>query len=281
MGRSRFGVRGALRVMMALVLGACGPSQQQAASQATAASDGQAKVAAAAPSDGQAEVAAAAAQPKCKPGTAHIPGGTFTTGDDRNTEKAGQVTVAAFCMDTTEVTTAAYEACVTSGKCTPAKTGDSSFNAGTAGRENHPVNGVDWDQATAYCAAQGQRLPTEEEWEFAARGSDGRLYPWGNDAPGSQICWNGEGNELGKGNRQSTCAVDAHPKDSSPFGVGGMGGNVWEWTATAHDDAHRVIRGGAWLSVASLLFRSAHRSKASPSWQEGLLGFRCVGSTLP
>jgi len=211
----------------------------------------------------------------------HIPAGTFTMGDDRYTEKAGQVTVAAFCMDTTEVTTAAYAACVASGKCTPAMTGDSAYNAGTAGRENHPINGVDWNQATAYCAAQGQRLPTEEEWEFAARGSDGRLYPWGNDDPSDQLCWNGKGNELGKGNRQSTCAVDAHPKDRSPFGVVGMAGNVWEWTATAYDDTRRVIRGGEFISVASLFMRAAHRNRSSGEWREGLLGFRCAGSTLP
>ena len=149
--------------MAALALGACGPSQQELASQATAAADAQAKAAAdaqaKAAADAQAKAAADAARPKCKPGMAYIAAGSFTMGDDSYKEKAGQVTVAAFCMDTTEVTTAAYAACVASGKCTPAKSSDSSYNAGTAGRENHRINGVDWNQATAYCAAQGQRLP--------------------------------------------------------------------------------------------------------------------------
>ncbi|MBM4376963.1 MAG: SUMF1/EgtB/PvdO family nonheme iron enzyme, partial [Deltaproteobacteria bacterium] len=105
-----------------------------------------------------------------------IPAGSFRMGDDEYAKKAGQVAVEAFCMDRTEVTTAAYAACVSAGKCTRAHTGSvfASCNAGVSGRENHPINCVDRNQADAYCQAQGLRLPTEEEWEYAATGGDGR-----------------------------------------------------------------------------------------------------------
>ena len=208
-----------------------------------------------------------------------IPAGTFTMGDDEHTSKAGQVTADAFCMDRTEVTTAAYATCVKSGKCTAANTG-SACNADVAGRGSHPINCVDWNQATAYCEAQGQRLPTEEEWEYAARGTDGRVYPWGNAEPAGQLCWYGEGNSLGKGNRHSTCAVASFPAGNSPFGLSDMSGNVWEWTSSAYSatDAVRVIRGGSWRSDNPSFVRSANRSRCYPSSQYGSLGFRCAGS---
>jgi len=206
-----------------------------------------------------------------------IPAGTFTMGDPKNTGKAGMVTVGAFVFDRTEVTAAAYAACVASGKCTPAET---YCNAGVAGRENHPINCVDWEQATAYCAAQGRRLPTEEEWEYAARGADVRLFPWGNTAPSNQLCWNGEGNDLGEGNRHSTCAVGSYPSGNSPFGLADMSGNVWEWTSSAYDSSARVVRGGSWRIDDPSLVRSARRWD-DPPYQYDDLGFRCAGPPLP
>ena len=220
----------------------------------------------------------AAAKRNCKP----IPAGTFTIGDDQNSGKAGSVTVAAFCLDTTEVTTQAYTTCVTSGKCTPAETGGSN-NSGIAGRENHPINGVDWNQATAYCEAQGQRLPTEEEWEYAARGTDGRIHPWGNEAPAAQLCWDGEGNDVEEGNRKSTCAVNSYSKGNSPFGLADMAGNVWEWTSSKYwandtgSSAARVNRGGSWDNDFPSIVRSANRSNNVPTSQLGNLGLRCAG----
>ena len=216
-------------------------------------------------------------------GRAAIPAGTFTMGDASNTSKAGQVTVSAYCMDRAEVTTAAYATCVKSGKCTAADAGkaDNSCNAGVTGRGNHPINCVDWTQATAYCAAQGQRLPTEEEWEYAARGTDGRIYPWGNAEPAGQLCWNGEGNSLGKDNRNSTCAVASFPAGNSPFGLSDMSGNVLEWTSSAYNGgADRVYRGGNWLSDGPSFVRSAFRW-VGPSNRDGFLGFRCAGSFFP
>ncbi|MBM4374831.1 MAG: SUMF1/EgtB/PvdO family nonheme iron enzyme [Deltaproteobacteria bacterium] len=216
------------------------------------------------------------AKHKCKPGMVPIPAGTFTMGDDENTEKAGQVTVDAFCMNRTEVTTAAYAACVKAGKCTPADT-EYGCNAGVAGRQNHPINCVDWNQADAYCTAQGLRLPTEEEWEYAARGTDGRLFPWGNAEPSKQLCWDGEGNDKGQGNRQSTCPVGAYPKGRSPFGLVDMVGNVWEWTST-QKGSYRVRRGGSWGCVDPSCARSAFRHGDGPTHQRDDLGFRCAGS---
>jgi len=217
--------------------------------------------------------AAPSAKHTCQPEMVSIPAGTFTMGDDQNTEKTGQVTVDAFCMNRTEVTTAAYAACVKAAKCTPADTGD-PCNAGVAGREQHPINCVDWNQADAYCKAQGLRLPTEEEWEYAARGTDGRIYPWGNAAPSDQLCWN----RFGDGKPNSTCPVGAYPKGRSPFDLDDMSGNVWEWTSSPYDDSRRVYRGGGWDGVVPSLVRSAYRFWLEPSFRFGNLGFRCAGS---
>jgi formylglycine-generating enzyme required for sulfatase activity len=206
---------------------------------------------------------------------AFVPKGKVTLGETRATSD-----VDAFCMDTTEVTTAAYAACVASGKCTKADTGG-SCNAGVAGRENHPINCVDWNQGNAYCEAQGQRLPTEEEWEYAATGGDGRTYPWGNDAQSNQLCWDGEGNNLGKGNRHSTCAVGSYPSGNSPFGLADMSGNVWEWTSTPYDSSARVRRGGCWYNDVPSNVRSASRFRSLPATRFDFLGFRCAGSSLP
>ena len=210
-------------------------------------------------------------------GMVNIPAGTFTMGDDQNTEKAGMVTVSAFFMDVTEVTTEAYAACVLSNKCTTTNT-SGSCNAGVAGRENHPINCVDWNQATAYCAAQGLRLPTEEEWEYAARGTDGRLFPWGNTAPTNQLCWNGAGNDLGQVNRKNTCAVSSYSSGNSPFGLADMSGNVWEWTSsTFGGGAARVYRGGGWNDYDPSYVRSANRHVYEPTARHVDLGLRCAG----
>ena len=219
--------------------------------------------------------------PKCNSGMVEIHAGTFTMGDAFNA-KANATTVDAFCMDTTEVTTSAYAACVNSGKCTAADTA-ALCNAGVPDRGNHPINCVDWPQAKAYCAAQGQRLPSETEWEYAARGTDGRVYPWGNPEPGGQLCWNGEGNSLGEGNRQSTCAVASFPGGNSPFGLADMSGNVWEWTSVVFGPtgAGHVTRGGGRYNGDSWNVRSAYRLGLATAIQYRDVGFRCAGSISP
>ncbi|MEI7892598.1 MAG: SUMF1/EgtB/PvdO family nonheme iron enzyme [Myxococcales bacterium] len=149
-------------------------------------------------------------------------------------------------MDITEVTVNAYRAC---SSCSAPGSGG-YCNWGSRNRGNHPVNCIDWLQASAYCKAVAKRLPTEEEWEYAARGVDGREYPWGNEPPEKQLCWVGEGSDLGKGNRNTTCPVGSYPAGRSLFGLDDMSGNVWEWTSSLYDTSKtydtRVLRGGGW-----------------------------------
>ncbi len=239
--------------------------------------------------------------PDCegRPGMKQIHAGTFMMGSDRANVKASawadadessahSVDVGAFCMDTTEVTTAAYTACVEKGKCTAANTVATNYkfsignNFGVADRGDHPINGVDLEQATAYCEAQGQRLPTEEEWEYAARGTDDRIFPWGNEAPDKQLCWE----RFGEGKPNTTCAVGSFPEGNSPFGLSDMAGSVWEWTSSGYStsyakertEAKYVIRGGGWYFGSAPVVRSGNRYMFSPKARLGTLGFRCADS---
>ena len=211
-----------------------------------------------------------------------------------------QVTLSGYCIDRTEVTVAAYARCVVRGKCTaspePAKEGYDSLCNGTRGdRQDHPVNCVDWNQATKYCAFVNKRLPSEGEWEYAARGDDGRTYPWGYDAPSAKrlnACgseWRAlgkrEGAEMYKDNDgwEITAPVGRFPGGASPFGAQNMAGNVNEWTADGYDSyaagastnpqgasdgSTRVIRGGGWNdddpgSVRATLKAAYHHNVAT------------------
>ena len=110
-----------------------------------------------------------------------LPRGSFLYGDDGEPR-----TVEPFAMDIAEVTVAAYRTCVAQGSCTIPESDSAKLklgNWGAPGKENHPINNVDWKQAQAFCAWANKRLPTETEWEYAARGADGRRYPWGNAEP--------------------------------------------------------------------------------------------------
>jgi formylglycine-generating enzyme len=215
-----------------------------------------------------------------------VPGGTFQMGGadgDPDEQPATAVTVVAFAMDTTEVTVAAFARCVSAGKCTEPDTG-MYCNWRKEGHEGHPVNCVDLEQATSYCGFTGKRLPTEEEWEYAARGPEGRRYPWRDGAPGAQLCWNGEGTDTGKGQRQGTCPVASYPAGASPFGAFDMAGNVWEWTASGHcpytrrgcTTPARVIRGGAWNNVLPQYVRAQRRSEEVAASRRDNVGFRCA-----
>ena len=191
-------------------------------------------------------------------GMVSVPGGTFLMGfpQGQRRERGHMVTLTSYYLDETEVTVADYARCVARGKCTaaaePAKGGDESLcNGARADRQTHPVNCVDWSQATAYCASVNKRLPTEAEWEYAARGDDGRRYPWGNQAASAtrlNACRD-ECSELGerlgqswsdeyhdRDNWEATAPVGSFPEGASRFGALDMAGNVSEWTADRPGD---------------------------------------------
>ena len=165
-----------------------------------------------------------------------VPAGTFTMGANDEGEMderpAHRVTVPAFLLDITEVTQAAYKECVIAKVCRPASTlEDSRLTNGMAHvfrRPEHPVAGVSWDDAAQYCQWRGRRLPTEAEWERAARGDDDRRYVWGNEAP--------EPARHGAfGGRATTEPVGSFPAGQSAYGNLDLAGNLWEWVADDYD----------------------------------------------
>jgi formylglycine-generating enzyme required for sulfatase activity len=207
-----------------------------------------------------------------------IPAGPFTEGSTRGDEDerpVRKVTVKAFAIDRTEVTRGDYAACVTSGHCqaTAQKTAVDGSDA------KLPITGVDWNDAQAYCKFAGGRLPSEVEWEKAARGTDGREYPWGNDLDCARANWGsfeGEGPCAGK-NPGHPVAVGQYPTGASPYGLLDMGGNVWEWVADKYDEdpGRRVVRGGSCCTFF-VGPRAANRNAWAPDHRDGDLGFRCA-----
>jgi formylglycine-generating enzyme required for sulfatase activity len=142
-----------------------------------------------------------------------------------------------------------------------------------AGFEDHPVIGVSWYGARAYCEWIGGRLPTEAEWEYAARGPDSLIYPWGSEAPGCDLA-----NHSGCIGR--TAEVGSYPAGASPFGALDLAGNVWEWTGDSAAGPARVLRGGAWDGDDRGL-RAAHRYDVDdPSYHDSYVGFRCAQQSV-
>jgi hypothetical protein len=211
-----------------------------------------------------------------------------------NEKPVHEVHVRAFQLDKTEVTVAAHEVCVRAGACTPAMPHiDASWqdvtqcNSGDPDRRDDPINCVNWTQATVYCAWAGGRLPTEEEWEYAARGTEGRAFPWGDAPPSGRACWS-----RGK---EGTCGVGSYPSGNSPLGLMDMAGNVEEWTTTngasrdysaSRTSYSHILRGGGWNSTECgptpcpnlIKLRSSHRK--NQGWVEketdAAVGFRCA-----
>ncbi|HVZ88404.1 MAG TPA: SUMF1/EgtB/PvdO family nonheme iron enzyme [Polyangia bacterium] len=207
-----------------------------------------------------------------------IPAGPFTQGSTHGEEDerpARKVNLKAFAIDRTEVTRGDYAKCVAAGRCAAVA------DATAASEPRVPVTGVDWNDAQAYCKFAGGRLPTEAEWEKAARGTDGREYPWGNQVDCSRANWGnfeGEGPCAGK-NPGHPVAVGLYLTGASPYGVLDMGGNVWEWVADKYDgdEARRVVRGGSCCSFF-VGPRAPNRNAWAPEHRDGDLGFRCAGA---
>ena len=222
------------------------------------------------------------AENKTPAGMAYVPGGTFTMGrkegDEAERPEHG-VTVKPFFIDTYEVTNEDYEKFVeATSHRPPTSWKNGSFPSGTARK---PVTGVMWDDANAYAKWAGKRLPTEEEWEFAARGTDGRIYPWGND-------WQ-QGLANANSANQTMADVGAY-KGTSPFGAYDMVGNAWEWTASnfrAYPGGRlpanqpggelKVIRGGSYESTkefATTTYRTGWLARGARTCDQ--TGFRCA-----
>jgi formylglycine-generating enzyme required for sulfatase activity len=243
----------------------------------------------------------------CPAGTNYVPCGTVIIGSDSlegdpDEEPEHVVSVSAYCIDTTEVSNRDYADCVADGVCTapyyPGSRTRPSYYTAYAG---YPVLSVDWNQADACCRWMGKRLPTEAEWEKAARGGcevaappgcgpeDERVYPWGDWEPTCALA-----NLVGCVG--DTDRVGAHPTGASPYGVLDLSDNVHEWVGdwyagTSYDacrtggcidpsgpatGSERVFRGGSWESVAAYV-RNANRFRQVPGFSSDNLGFRCAG----
>lgn len=221
-------------------------------------------------------------EPAIPPGMVLIPGGTFTMGRDAGDEYEAPphpVTVKEFLLDKTEVTNKQYaEFIQATGYAPPLDWVNNTYKVGTG---DQPVVNVEWKDARAYADWANKRLPTESEWEYAARGTDGRLYPWGNDwVPGLAYT-----KESGLKTLQP---VGSSPGGASPFGVLDMAGNVWEWcdnnfspypgsTAKPKDLTFKIIRGGS-LGDEKNRAMTTYRSWVPPERRYEALGFRCARS---
>ena len=251
-----------------------------------------------------------------------VPGGSFGMGSkdegDEDEKPVHEVRVSSFEMMLTEVTVAMYRACVDKGRCSDSGLLDATWegevkprwskycNWRAPDRKQHPINCVNWHQAMGFCRAIGARLPTEAEWEIAARGAQGRRYAWGSQPPASA------GGLVGNFADQAAHRVfpswttvpgydDGHvatapaasfPAGATPEGLLDLSGNVWEWVADWYDKGYysksptvdpkgpdrgesRTIRGGSWVGGASDI-RAADRVGHHPSNRDNGVGFRCV-----
>jgi len=287
----------------------------------------------AASASASAAASAAVARPtECPDGMVLVPGGKFFMGSDEPAFKlwqpAHKVIIDTFCVDEHEVTAAQYKECSDQGECKrpPAlpnwpKTARSTDEEhekkraayaelctfGKEGRENHPINCVSWFHAEAYCGWRKKRLPTEAEWEYAARGSDGRKFPWGDD-PAAVGHMNAGGKEFAAWEKESgldptttlyeeddgfpgTAPVGSFPKGKTKFGADDFVGNVWEWTSDwfetyKPDEAinpkgapagdRKAIRGGGFDGGMGLWLNPAFRFHQVPDATTPVIGFRCV-----
>lgn len=160
-------------------------------------------------------------------------------------------------------------------------------------KDTHPITGMSWVDAAAYAEWAGGSLPTEAQWEKAARGTDGRIFPWG-DRWDPDKCWN----SVGKENPAQTAPVGSKPGGASPYGLLDMSGHVWQWCADWFDESYyqhgplrnppgpstgegRVLRGCSWDGTDPIFFRAAGRAGCRPAESNPNGGFRCVVNRDP
>lgn len=248
-----------------------------------------------------------------------VPGGTFQMGSDDEGELDERprhaVNVESFLLDVTEVTQQHYAECVKASACVaPDSLAGSALTSGRPEefrKPDHPVSGVAWSDAVKYCAFRGKRLPSEAEWERAARGDDGRRYVWGDAPPDPK-------RHGVFGGRPTTEAVGKYPDGKGPYGHFDLAGNVWEWVEDMYDpyayrresaargvpgsceeiqatldylrkhhlqgftgknpipiECERVLRGGAYNYGAGML-RASNRVHHPASFRIAVAGFRCA-----
>lgn len=216
----------------------------------------------------------------CPTGMVFVAGGGFVPAAKPG---AGIVRVDSLCVDPSEVTEAAYRACVVSGACSP-PANRTFCNYGIPGRDNDAINCVDINHAKTFCASKSKRLPTEEEWEWVARGGPlGYVYPWGNAEPTAgdtpeRLCWQAKtkhDNDTAWPTRPTgTCAVQSF---AARDGIADLAGNVNEWTATP-EGAGFVFRGGSAFDVPDpATFRAGARRSGASAGYPGV-GFRCFAT---
>jgi serine/threonine-protein kinase len=230
-----------------------------------------------------------------------IPTGSFQMGSndgDSDEKPVHKVYISKFWMDKYEVTNGEYKKCVDAGSCrapSEIKSYTRSSYYGNSRYDNYPVIYVDWNQASAYCEWKGGRLPTEAEWEYAARGAlEGARYPNGDNinCDDANYC------------RSSVCHIckgygdkddDTHPVGSyiaNGYGLYDMAGNIWEWVSDWYEDnyyknspsrdpkgpsngKYRVVRGGSWYFHKDVI-RVSHRFRLDTSYRSIYFGFRCA-----
>ena len=240
--------------------------------------------------------AAGCAPPAIDPAPAEVPAGSFLMGSEAGAEDerpVHSVELSAFTIDRQEVTNRRYRECVAAGACVPPKRGSSRHRQHyyeDVRFADYPVIFVSWSQAADFCQFAGGRLPTEAEWEKAARGAAPavRTFPWGDDdADCSRANLGGPGSCVGDTDR-----VGRRLAGASPYGALDMAGNVWEWVADRYapdfyaasppeDPAGptsgklRVMRGGCWLSGADSLRVSCRKAELPSTWAYNV-GFRCA-----
>lgn len=244
-------------------------------------------------------------------GMACIPGGAFLRGTndgDASARPQASVWLQTFLMDTHEVTVANYRACIETKKCAKAGPSYDDFDD-----PKQPITGVSWFHAKAYCEAQGKRLPTEAQWEKAARGVDGRTYPWGNEPAtcALAIYRDASGRSCGVKQKSKKHADVGRPEPvgsraPNAYGLYDMAGNSWEWVADWHSPTYatcgraclgddplgpcagkspcpghtrRVVRGGSWYwptERMTTFHRRQHDPANTPVFHH--FGFRCAAT---